>query len=146
MSQRVLLVLFPGAVAYEVASVAAVLAPPLTVEVITPDGADHVDETGLVFRAQASFTDAERAAGGQRVAAVIVAGGNLESILDNQSLGGLLRAVHGRGGLTAAICAGPLALAQAGVLPGHAYVQAGCYPASVQSAIPGTGSVNISPA
>ena len=131
MSQRVLLVLFPGALAYEVASVAAVLAPRLTVEVITPDGADHVDETGLVFRAQTSFADAEADAG--EVGAVIVAGGNLESILDNQPLGRLLGSVHGRGGLTAAICAGPLALAQAGVLRGHAYVQAGYYPESVQS-------------
>lgn len=133
MSERVLLVLFPGAVAYEVVSVAAVLCPPCALQVITPEGEDHVDETGLVLRAQASFAEAERAQGEEGAAAVVVAGGNLESILGNEPLGRLLRSIHDRGGLTAAICAGPLALAQAGVLRGHAYVQAGFYPASMQS-------------
>lgn len=132
MPERVVLVLFPGAVAYELASVAAVVAPPLQVEVITPDGADHVDETGLVLRADRSFAEAAAEDLLSGVVAVAVAGGNLESILENEPLGRLLRAIHDRGGLVAAICAGPLALAQAGVLRGHAYVQAGFYPESVQ--------------
>lgn len=132
MSERVVLVLFPGAVAYELASVAAVVAPPLQVEVVTPDGADHVDETGLVLRANRSFAEVAREDALRGVVAVAVAGGSLDSILDNEPLGRMLRAIHGRGGLVAAICAGPLALALAGVLRGHAYVQAGFYPQSIQ--------------
>lgn len=123
------MVLFPGAVAYELATVAAVVGPHLPIAVITPTGNDHVDETGLVYRAHASFADLEHA---EDVSGIVVPGGDLGSILDNEALALLLRSVHQRNGLVAAICAGPLALAQAGVLRGHAYVQAGYYPESTK--------------
>jgi protein deglycase len=125
---RVILVLFPGAIAYELATAADVLGRKLRVEVATPSGADHVDESGLVYRARWSFTEVPI----DECRAVVVAGGGLLSIKDDEALNALLRAADARRLVIGAICAGPLALAQAGILRGHRYTQSGLYPASDQ--------------
>lgn len=121
-------ILFPGALAFELATAADVLSRKLAVVIATPDGSDHVDDTGLVYRAQHAYADVDL----DRCRCVAIAGGNLFSIKDCQPLNRLLRQADERGLLLGAICAGPLALAQAGVLVGHAYTQAGLYPESDQ--------------
>jgi protein deglycase len=128
MPKKAILVLFPGAIAYELATAAQVLSRKFAVEIATPTGDDHVDASGLTYRAHHAFADVAPA----ECACVLVAGGGLLSIKDNEPLNALLRRASERGVILGAICAGPLALAQAGVLAGHAYTQAGLYPASDQ--------------
>lgn len=129
MSSRLAVaVLFPGAIAYEIVSAIEVLARRLTVRLATPGGRDHEDESGLVYRAHLDFAAATR----EQPECLVIAGGDLAAIIDDQALFELIRGVDRRGGTLGAICAGPLALALAGVLRGHAYTQAGRYPASMQ--------------
>lgn len=128
MTKKVVLILFPGAIAYELLTAAQVLSRKYAVEVATPTGADHVDESGLVYRASGAFADVDVAT----CAGILIAGGGLLSIRDDASLNALLRRADDRQVVLGAICAGPLALAEAGVLVGHSYTQAGSYPASDQ--------------
>lgn len=126
MAETITLILFPGAVACELVMTAELLSPKLTVQVATPDGADHADASGLTYRASCAFADVDL----EDCAAIVVAGGDLLGIWDNRDLSSLLVRADQRKILLGAICAGPLALAQAGVLAGHRYTQGGYYPPS----------------
>ena len=125
-ANKVVLILFPGAIAYELVTAVHLLGAKFAIEVATPTGEDHIDASGLVYRAARAFADVDPG----QCAAILVAGGGLLSIKDDAALNFLLRCADRQKAVLGAICAGPLALAQAGVLVGHRYTQAGIYPAS----------------
>jgi 4-methyl-5(b-hydroxyethyl)-thiazole monophosphate biosynthesis len=128
MRDKVTVILFPGAIACELVISVEILSKRLAIEVATPTGADHVDASGLTYRAHRAFSDVDL----DTCRAILIAGGGLLSIKDDAALNALLRRADERRILLGAVCAGPLALAQAGVLVGHAYTQAGVYPESDQ--------------
>ena len=63
---------------------------------------------------------------------VIVPGGDTKTVLENETLAGILRAAGEAGACFGAICAGPLLLARAGLLKGrrftHGYGPDSAYP------------------
>jgi protein deglycase len=128
MRDAALTILFPGAVLYEVMCAIQILSKHLAIEMATPRGANHVDETGLTVSVNLGFGEALS----RNYRCILVPGGDLGAIADDEELSCLLRENYAHGAVLGAICAGPLALARAGLLKGRAYTQAGRYPASVE--------------
>jgi len=114
-TQRTLLILYPGCIEYEVMLAVALLGPKIGVDAATPDGCDHASETGLVFRASTSY----RACKPSDYNIVLIPGGNPESIIENSDIDKLLQACDKKSAILAAICAGPIVLAKAGLLKGR---------------------------
>jgi putative intracellular protease/amidase len=89
----------------------------------TPDGADYKSQNGMTIKADTSYADVNPSA----IATLLIPGGDSESVVGNEDLNKLMRAINARGTVIGAICAGPFILAQAGILAGkkiaHGYEQ-----------------------
>ena len=115
---RTLLVLFPGCILFETALATELLHPHLPVEVATPDGEAHASSSGLTIAADHALADVDPA----RYRAVLIPGGDVESVLENDALSELLRRALDGGAVVGAICAGPLLVARAGLLAGRRFI------------------------
>lgn len=115
--KRSLAVFYPGCIEMEVMLAIELLKGAHPTEICTPDGQDHVSATGLVYRCGLAYEAVDI----QRYAAVLVPGGDPYAILENQAVDRLLQQAQAQGLLVAAICAGPLVLAKAGLLKGKRF-------------------------
>jgi putative intracellular protease/amidase len=111
---KTLALLYPGCIEFEILLAAQFLHKKFPVQVITPDGTDHVGANGMTIRAHGSPENVDTA----EIRAVLLPGGDPASLVGNCRLNRLLQDLHSRGAILGAICAGPLLLDQAGLLSG----------------------------
>ena len=114
MRRKVAVLLYPGCIYFEVQAAVEALADEFEVLHFTPDGADQIDASGRLLRAEGSYADLERST----VSCVLVPGGDPGSIVPQQAAAAALRHAADQGALLAGICAGNLVLASTGLLDG----------------------------
>lgn len=112
--KSILVLLYPGCIFFELALATELLAKKYDLVYATPDGLDHHANNGMVIKSEASYKNADLST----CVAVLVPGGNFESVSDNSDSDQLLRAAFDKKIWIAAICAGPFLLAKAGLLKG----------------------------
>ncbi len=115
---KTLVVFYPGCVEYEIMLAAELLNKTSPVDVATPDGSNHEGSNGMTYRASYRYSNALVE---QYGCILIPGGGNVESAINDESLALLLQAGAKRDVVLAAICAGPLFLAKAGLLRGKQF-------------------------
>jgi putative intracellular protease/amidase len=115
---KVLVIFYPDCIEFEAILAAQVLhGENLTIDVATPDGTDYLGPSGIALRATHRYANVRP----EEYRAVIVPGGDTKSVLENETLLGILRTAHASGATIGAICAGPLLLARAGLLKGRRF-------------------------
>jgi putative intracellular protease/amidase len=118
MASKALVLFYPGCIEFKAILAAQVLHEEhLVIDVATPDGSDYLGPSGIVLRATHGYAGVRP--GDYRV--VIVPGGDTASVLENETLLGILRTANEAGATLGAICAGPLLLARAGLLKGRRF-------------------------
>jgi 4-methyl-5(b-hydroxyethyl)-thiazole monophosphate biosynthesis len=109
-----MIVLYPGAIVFEVMLAAELLAAFGAVRVATASGAPHRGSNGVTIIADQSFSAAAHAP----PSLLLIPGGDPGSLIGNTDIDAVVIATRQSGGALAAICAGPLLLDKAGVLAG----------------------------
>lgn len=118
MKTKALVIFYPDCIEFEAILAAQVLHEEhLAIEIATPDGSDYLGPSGIALRATHSYAEVHP----EDYRVVIVPGGNTKSVLENETLIGILRAANDAGATFGAICAGPLLLARAGLLKGRRF-------------------------
>jgi putative intracellular protease/amidase/ADP-ribose pyrophosphatase YjhB (NUDIX family) len=110
----VLAILYPGCIFFEVALALELLAEKCQIIFATPDGEDHQASNGSIIKVATSYKQVDLS----NCRAVLIPGGNPDSIKDNKDIDLIIQSASERGLLLAAICAGPSLLAKAQVLKG----------------------------
>jgi putative intracellular protease/amidase len=114
-NSSVVAILYPGCIFFELALVLELLAKDYQIVYATPDGLPHKASNGAIFNITLSYKEIDL----QNAKAVLMPGGNPDSIKDNTDIDKVLSDAHQRGLLIAGICAGPSILAKAGILKGR---------------------------
>ena len=109
MKTKALVIFYPDCIEFEAILAAQVLhGENLTIDIATPDGSDYLGPSGIALRATHSYADVHP----EEYRVVIVPGGDTKSVLENETLVGILKAANDAGATFGAICAGPLAPCQ----------------------------------
>lgn len=111
----VLVVLYPGCIFFELALAIELISEKCDIIFATPDGTEHLASNGSKIRADASYENVDLTG----CKAILIPGGDPGSIKDNTAIDRVLKAGNEQGLWIAAICAGPLVLAKAGILKGR---------------------------
>lgn len=115
MKTKALVIFYPDCIEFEAILAAQVLHEEnITLDVATPDGADYLGPSGIALRATHSYADVHP----DEYRVIIIPGGDTGSVMDDETLIGILKAAHVNGATFGAICAGPSLLARAGLLKG----------------------------
>jgi putative intracellular protease/amidase len=118
MKTKALVIFYPDCIEFEAILATQVLhGENLIIDVATPDGTDYLGPSGIALRATHCYADVHP----EEYRVVIVPGGDTKSVLENETLLGILRTAHASGATLGAICAGPLLLAKAGLLKGRRF-------------------------
>ena len=115
---KVLLLVFPGFSEFEITVAVAVLRSRFCIDTLALDDAPVVSEAGLQVMPNVTVGSVKPA---EYEALIIPGGEDMSPVMDAAPVHELVRSMHGEGKLLAAICAGGLVLAKAGVLHGHPY-------------------------
>ncbi|MBX7196820.1 MAG: DJ-1/PfpI family protein [Sandaracinaceae bacterium] len=117
MSQRaqLLAIVFPGCAYLEIAHAVAMGRSRAEVRFVSPDGGSVATSDGPRIAAEGSFREASI----EGVVAVIVPGGELDAVADDDALSSLLRRAEDAGAVVGGICNGAIVLARAGLLRGR---------------------------
>lgn len=115
MKETIIVTLYPGCISYEVALAAELLSAKYQILNATPDGRDITNSSGLPLKAQLSYAQVNLA----NCRAVLVPGGNPESLVQNKEIDRILIEANKLGLLIGGICAGPSVLSKAGILVGR---------------------------
>lgn len=113
--ETVIVTLYPGCISFEVALAAELLSEKYQILNATPDGQDLTDSSGLRLKAQLSYAQVKL----EDCRAVLVPGGNPDSLIQNKEIDRILIEAHKAGILIGGICAGPSVLGKAGILKGR---------------------------
>ncbi|MCX7207105.1 MAG: DJ-1/PfpI family protein [Proteobacteria bacterium] len=111
----VAVLLYPGCIFFEIAAAVELLAQHGRVQYFTPDGRPHESSNGACIVATGSYADLA----GLAVDAVLVPGGNPDSIMELGLANECLQAAYAKGAVLAGICAGVLVIAASGLLAGR---------------------------
>jgi len=114
MKSKVVAILYPGCIFFEIALALELLAKKFEIVLATTDGSDHEASNGIKIKATASYSEIDLT----NCKAILIPGGDPGSIKENKVIDGVIRNANEKGLWLAAICAGPLILAKAGVLKG----------------------------
>ena len=114
MMKKTLVLLYPGAISYEVMFAINLLGEFGRVDIVTPENLDHLDTSGLKICPTVQFEDVCI----RDYEALLVPGGNPDSIMDSNQIASLIRKAHESLLVVGGICAGVLVLARAGILKG----------------------------
>lgn len=106
---------YPGCIEFEVMLAAEILNGKYSIEIKTPDGADHIGSNGMVFKSSGAIESIE--AHSYKVG--LIPGGDPGVLIGNSALSKKLGEMHSKGAVLGAICAGPVVLEQAGLLKGR---------------------------
>ena len=118
MKTKALVIFYPDCIEFEAILATQVLhGENLIIDVATHDGTDYLGPSGIALRATHCYADVHP----EEYRVVIVPGGDTKSVLENETLLGILRTAHASGATLGAICAGPLLLAKAGLLKGRRF-------------------------
>jgi len=118
MKLKALVIFYPDCIEFEAILATQLLHEEnLTIDVATPDGSDYLGPSGIAMRATHSYADVRP----EEYAVVIVSGGDTSTVLENETLLGLLKAANQAGATFGAICAGPRLLGRAGLLIGRRF-------------------------
>lgn len=136
-SRRAAVLLYPGAVYFEIALATETLAAHgVQLWWATPDGSAHAASNGARLAADGDYA----AMAAQRWDALVIPGGDPGSIVVPGRANDALRAAHAQGAVMAGICAGALVLAAAGLLRGrratHTYTPAYASAVAVSTTAP----------
>lgn len=110
----VVVILYPGCIFFEIALATEILKDKFRIVYVTPDGSDHLASNGSVLKAQASYAGVDL----KNARALLIPGGDPGSVVEDKNLDRLVQQAQMQNLWLAAICAGPLVLAKAGVLRG----------------------------
>lgn len=113
--ETVIISLYPGCISFEVALAAELLSQKYQILNATPDGQDLTDSSGLPLKAQLSYAQIKLT----NCRAILVPGGNPDSLIQNTEIDTVLIAANKAGLLIGGICAGPSVLGKAGILKGR---------------------------
>jgi putative intracellular protease/amidase len=113
--KRLALLLYPGCIFFEIAAAVELLARYGRVQYFTPDGELHESSNGACIVAAGSYADLA----GLTMDAVLVPGGNPDSIMELRLANECLQAAFTKGAVLAGICAGALVIAASGLLVGR---------------------------
>jgi putative intracellular protease/amidase len=114
-TETIIVTLYPGCISFEVALAAELLSKKFKILNATPDGKDLTNCSGLALKAHLSYAEVNL----ENCRAILVPGGNPDSIIHNTEIDRILRLANTAGLLIGAICAGPSVLAKAGILKGR---------------------------
>lgn len=103
---------YDGCIEFEVMLACEILNSQLPVEIITPDGEDHLGSNGMTFKANGSLSSLDTSA----YKVVLIPGGDPGVLIGNSELNRVLQDLKSKGAVLGAICAGPVLLEQAGLL------------------------------
>lgn len=118
MKEKALVIFYPDCIEFEAILAAQLLHEEnLLVDVATADGADYLGPSGIALRATHSYAEVRP----EEYRVVILPGGDTSSVLENETLLGLLKATNQAGATFGAICAGPRLLGRAGLLKGRRF-------------------------
>ena len=109
---KTLAIFYPGCIEFEIMLACEILDKDFPIEVATPTGEDHVGSNGITIKANTSFDLIDP----NKYKVVLVPGGDPGIIIGNQKLSQILQQAHANKSILGAICAGPIALEQAGLL------------------------------
>lgn len=115
--KKILLYIYPTFSEFEITVATAVLKKRYELCTVASHNAQITGESGLQFLPHVTLDQVAV----QDFAALIIPGGDLIHIVDDEALFGVVREFHSRNKLIAAICSGPFVLAKAGVLEGKNY-------------------------
>ncbi|GIV95984.1 MAG: dimethyladenosine transferase [Herpetosiphonaceae bacterium] len=115
MSKKTLILLYPGAIAFEIMLAAEILHRTFPVEVATPNGQPLLNSNGMEIRAALSYPEVNI----NSYACVLVPGGDPGSIMENEEIDRILQQADAARLHIGGICAGALVLAKTGILRGR---------------------------
>ena len=111
-SQRILVMLYPGCISFEIMLAIEILGTEFPIDVVTTNNDIHTDRSGLQIKPQLLFEEILV----KNYAALIIPGGNPDVIIGQTPVQELIQAFHTSGSIVAGICAGVLVLADSGIL------------------------------
>lgn len=114
MKPSIVALLYPGCIFFEISLALELLAEKYEIVFATPKGEDHQASNGAILRNCLSYSEVDLL----NCKAVLVPGGDPNSIKDNIEIESIIRGAYERGIWLAAICAGPFVLAKARILAG----------------------------
>lgn len=103
---------YPGCIEFEIMLACELLNSKYPVEIVTPDGHDHVGSNGMKFKATHSLASIVPS----QYKVALFPGGDPGVMIGNQQLNNIIQDLNSAGAILGAICAGPILLEQAGVL------------------------------
>lgn len=109
---KTLAIFYPGCIEFEIMLACEILNNDFPVEIATPDGQDHIGSNGITIKANMSFEFIDP----NKYKVVLFPGGDPGIVIENQKLSQVLQEAHAKKSILGAICAGPIALEQAGLL------------------------------
>jgi putative intracellular protease/amidase/8-oxo-dGTP pyrophosphatase MutT (NUDIX family) len=117
MKSTIALITYPGCILYELTLALEFLSKKFDIITYSPDGSPHLSSLGFSI-ASLKYSDTLP----ENCAAILIPGGNFESIRENSSLDKLIQEGNKQGIVLAAICGGVFALAKAGALNNRKFV------------------------
>jgi 4-methyl-5(b-hydroxyethyl)-thiazole monophosphate biosynthesis len=87
------------------------------IEIATVNGQSLISSTGMIFQAHKAYQDVDVS----DYSCLLVPGGDTYDVIENEVLQIILRTAESKGIWIGAICAGPLLLANAGILKGRRF-------------------------
>ncbi len=112
MKPTIVAILYPGCIFFEIALALELLSEKFEVIMSTPDGEDHLASNGTCIKNCVPYSKLDL----KNAKAILVPGGDTRAIMKNQQIDQVLQSANTQGLWIAAICAGPLLLAKAGIL------------------------------
>lgn len=106
---------YDGCIEFEIMLACEILNSKFPVEIVTPNGNDHVGSNGMIIKASKSLSEVNPS--DYKVA--LFPGGDPAILIGNESLNKIIQLMSSNGTILGAICAGPVLLEQAGVLKNH---------------------------
>ena len=126
MKKKCLVMLYRECALYEIATSLELLNDICEIDVATPSDNETIHCIGLKVLGDISYDDALK----KNYHCVIIPGGNIYNILENQTAIKIIQKCNEGNNLIGAICSAPMLLAQAGILKGKNFTHAACYPES----------------
>ncbi|KEQ16904.1 DJ-1/PfpI family protein [Endozoicomonas numazuensis] len=127
MKKKVLVLLYPGCIEFEIKAALELLANQCEIYAVAPEKGTLHGSSGLLYQINMSFEEALK----ENFDCLLVPGGDPGSVVENQALSQLLKNASQSGSIIGAVCAGPLLLAIAGILKGRKQTNAAFYPAEM---------------
>ena len=126
VKKKCLVMLYKECALYEIVTSLELLNDICEIDVATPCKGEIISGMGLKVLGDISYDEALTS----DYHCIIIPGGNIFNILENQTAIKIIRKSYERNSVIGAICSGPMILAKAGILKGRNFTHATYYPES----------------